>query len=66
MYFDFYKLYSMVDFDLQVSGADSELYCTDASMHLVSHMDRWTVIWTVVCIKQSQLRINLNDFKILI
>ena len=39
MYFDSYKLYAMVDSNLQASGADSELYCTDASMHVVSHMD---------------------------
>ena len=31
MYFDFYKLYVMVDSNLLASGVDSELYYTDAS-----------------------------------
>ena len=39
MYSNFYKLYATVDSDLLASGADSELYCTEASMHLVSHVD---------------------------
>ena len=39
MYLDFYKMYVMIYSDLHVSGADLELYCTDASMHLVSHLD---------------------------
>ena len=59
MYPDFYKMYVMIYSDLHASGADFELYCTDASMHLVSHL-------TVVYIKLGQLRANLNDFKILI
>ena len=40
MYSDFYKMYVMIYSDLHASGADLELYCTDASMHLVSHLDR--------------------------
>ena len=39
MYPDFYKLYATVDSDLQALRGDSELYCTDVSMHVVSHMD---------------------------
>ena len=36
MYSDFYKIYATINHDLHASRADSRLYCTDASMHLVS------------------------------
>ena len=40
MYSDFYEVYVMMNSDLHASEADLELYCTNASMHLVSHLDR--------------------------
>ena len=43
MYSNFYKLYAMVDSYLQVLGDDSELYCTNVSMHLVSHVDHYAL-----------------------
>ena len=39
MYPDLYKMYVTVYSDLHASGVDLELYCTDASTHLVAHMD---------------------------
>ena len=36
MYSDFYEIYAMMNSDLHASVADPRLYCTDASMHLVS------------------------------
>ena len=36
MYSNFYKIYAMLNSDLHASGADFELNCTNASMHLVS------------------------------
>ena len=36
MYSDFYEVYASMNSDLHASIADSELYCIDVSMHLVS------------------------------
>ena len=36
MYSDFYEIYAMMNSDLHASVADSGLYYTDVSMHLVS------------------------------
>ena len=35
-----YDVYVIIYSDLYASRANLELYCTDASMHLVSHLDR--------------------------
>ena len=36
MYSNFYEIYVMMNSDLHASRANSGLYCTNASMHLVS------------------------------